>query len=151
IAFLGLPALMETSMTRFASLVMLFAMGWLLAPAPASATTTADILTVMWAMRGQGVALLQVPDKESRINIINEIKKSSQDITNMVATMEADPNTPADVRARLEEFKPLWAEFQATRDGEAFPAVLAGDIAKAQNIGVMVQVARFRRLALLLQ
>lgn len=142
---------MKNAMKKSLLLIFVFAMGCLLAPVPGWAADPRDISVPLQKVRGLGGALRRATDRNAQNRIIERMKRVSLQVDNAVAVVEQDPATSPDTRAKLEEVKAIWADYQRTRDEEIIPAVLAGDMETARRLGTLVQLGRYIRMLFLLR
>lgn len=121
------------------------------APLAAHAEGTADILELVQTSRAKVSVFISTDDENMRNTLLSEISGNSQEVDMRTDTMLSDENTPAATKEKLQEFKAIWTEFVATRDGEMIPAVQAGDKEKAKSLGQSVQAERIKKIQALLK
>lgn len=133
-------------MTRFAMLAI-----FLLMPCLASATTTQEILELVLTSRQKVTAMIGVKNESVQTMLLNDIGTLTQDVNTKTDAMLADPETPEETKNKLMEFKMVWDQLVATRDGEMIPAIQAGESEHAKQIGQEVQNERFKTISGLLK
>ncbi len=123
----------------------------ILAPFAAHAEGTADILELVQTSRAKVAGFISTDDENVRNTLLSEISGNTQEVDMRTDTLLADEATPAATKEKLQEFKTIWAEFVATRDGEMIPAAQAGDKEKAKSLGQTVQAERLKKIQALLK
>ncbi len=123
----------------------------LLVPSFALATTTQEILDLVLTSRQKVSAMIGVKNESVQTMLLTEIANLTQDINTKTDAMLADPEIPDETKNKLMEFKMVWDQLVATRDGEMIPAIQAGDSEHAKSIGQEVQNDRFKTIAGLLK
>ena len=134
--------------------MMLLCAGMLLLPGASFAEGTADLSLSLQMAREKLLTLLGTRQKETQSLLIADIHKASDAVDQQIEALLAEEKVTREVKQRLTEFRSLWAAFKSTREEEIIPRVLSGDRAKlkeAKEIAYNVQLARYKKMQLLLQ
>ncbi|MEO5346293.1 MAG: MCP four helix bundle domain-containing protein [Magnetococcus sp. YQC-9] len=117
---------------------------------PLSKTGLADglpqILAALQDSRAKLLTLVESSDSSQQKSLIDALMASHKEIDGRVAALLSNSATPADVKARIESFKNVWDLFKETREKEIFPAIVAGDKAKAKGLGKGIQGERMQKM-----
>jgi len=92
-----------------------------------------DARSALWSM-------MDAKDKSAQDSLNAKVQTASTKLDSVVAAMTG---TEAKVAA---EFKVLWDQFKATREGEIIPAIYAGKAAEAKKIAAGVQADRLSKM-----
>ncbi|NGZ07636.1 MAG: hypothetical protein G8237_14930 [Magnetococcales bacterium] len=135
---------MKKTIAMFACLCALLSL-----PSLALASGVAELLAAMQDTRAKLLTLVDSTDQAAQAGMIADLMKTHGDIDARIAAMAK--GSDADAKARMDKFKPIWDAFKETREKEIFPALTAGDKAKAQAIGKGVQGGRFQQMVEILK
>ncbi len=96
---------------------------------PVAAATSADVKAALGPVRDSLMTMLKNADKRGPDQ--QALVKSSAD---KVSNLIKDLNVAADKKAKLDEMKKVWTDFNKVREAQVVPLILAGNTAEAEKL-----------------
>lgn len=96
---------------------------------PVAAATTAEVRAAIGPVRDSLMTMLKNPDKRGPDQ--QALVKSSAD---KVSNLIREVNVTADKKAKLDDMKKIWGEFNRVRETQVVPLILAGSTAEAEKL-----------------
>ncbi|HMW17209.1 MAG TPA: hypothetical protein PKN13_05510 [Accumulibacter sp.] len=96
---------------------------------PVTAATTAEVKAAIGPVRDSLMTMLKNADKRGPDQQAL-VKNSADKVSNLIR----DLNVAADKKARLDELKKIWGDFNRLRETKVVPLILAGNIADAEKL-----------------
>ncbi|HMV06932.1 MAG TPA: hypothetical protein PKA30_15465 [Accumulibacter sp.] len=96
---------------------------------PAVAATTAEVRAAIGPVRDSLMTMLKNPDKRGPDQQAL-VKTSADKVSNLIR----DVNVTPDKKAKLDEMKKIWTEFNRVRETQVVPLIVAGNTAEAEKL-----------------
>jgi methyl-accepting chemotaxis protein len=98
------------------------------------------------AARAGYLAFQNQSDVQKRQDLRAKLVQLSSDIDEALTTLNALTILDATSQKTLRDLQAVWISYRSDRDQQQIPALLSGDVGKAQRLSVEVQADRFRQL-----
>ena len=89
---------------------------------PVAAATSADVKAALG------------PVRDSLMTMLKNADKRGPDQQALVKSSAEELNVAADKKAKLDEMKKLWTDFNKVREAQVVPLILAGNTAEAEKL-----------------